>query len=105
MRGYKYQSISPKFPSGRPTGGTSLAAYTVEFRQRIFESWGAAAFIDAGQVDMTSNPFSGNLRAGAGIGARYYTAIGPIRLDFAVPLNRQHADDSFEIYIGIGQAF
>jgi translocation and assembly module TamA len=105
VRGYKYQSVGPKFPSGRPTGGTSLAAYTVEFRQRIYDSFGAVVFVDAGQVDTNSNPFSGQLRAGAGVGARYYTPIGPIRLDVAMPLNRQRGDDSFELYIGIGQAF
>jgi translocation and assembly module TamA len=105
VRGYKYQSISPKFPDGRPTGGTSLAAYTVEFRQRILESWGAAVFVDAGQVGAGSSPLSGNLRAGAGAGARYYSPIGPIRVDVAVPLNKQRGDDTFELYIGIGQAF
>ena len=105
VRGYKYQSVGPKFPSLHPTGGTSLAAYTVEFRQRILDSFGAVVFVDAGQVDTNSNPFSGQLRAGAGLGARYYTPIGPIRLDVAVPLNRQRGDDAFELYIGIGQAF
>ncbi|MBV8913120.1 MAG: outer membrane protein assembly factor, partial [Acetobacteraceae bacterium] len=105
VRGYKYQSVGPKFPSGHPTGGTSLAAYTVEFRQRILDSFGAAVFVDAGQVDTGSSPFGGQLRAGAGMGARYYTPIGPIRLDVAVPLNRQRGDDALEVYIGIGQAF
>ena len=104
VRGYKYQSIGPKFASGRPTGGTSLAAATVEFRQRFGESFGAAVFVDAGQVN-GSGGGGGELRAGAGVGARYYTAIGPIRLDVAVPLNRQRRDDAFELYIGIGQAF
>ncbi len=105
VRGYKYQSIGPKFRDNRPTGGTALAAGTVEFRQRFGESFGAAVFVDAGQVDASSAPFGGNLRAGAGVGARYYTPIGPIRLDVAVPLNKQRGDDTFELYIGIGQAF
>ncbi len=105
VRGYKYQSIGPKFPDGKPIGGTSLAAYTVEFRQRILESFGAAVFVDAGQVSNQSSPLSGQLRAGAGVGARYYSPIGPIRLDVAVPLNKQRGDDTFELYIGIGQAF
>ena len=51
VRGYKYQSIGPRFPSSRPTGGTSVTAATVEYRQRIGESFGAAVFVDAGQVD------------------------------------------------------
>ncbi len=105
VRGYKYQSIGPKFPSNRPTGGTSITAGTVEYRQRFGESFGAAVFVDAGQVATSSTAFGSNLRAGAGVGARYYTAIGPIRLDVAVPLNKQRGDDMFELYIGIGQAF
>ena len=105
VRGYKYQSIGPRFPSGRPTGGTSVTAASVEFRQRFGESYGAAIFVDAGQVGTNSAPFTGDLRVGAGIGARYYTAIGPIRLDVAVPLNKQRGDDTFQLYIGIGQSF
>ena len=105
VRGYKYQSVGPRFADRRPTGGTSLGAATIEYRQRFGESYGVAAFIDAGQVDTRSTPFAGNLRAGAGVGARYYTAIGPIRLDVAVPLNKQKGGDAFELYIGIGQAF
>ena len=105
VRGYKYQSVGPRFPSDRPTGGTSLAAATAEFRQRIGESFGAVVFADAGAVDTRSSPGSGDLRVGAGVGARYYTPIGPIRLDVALPLNKQRKDDAFELYIGIGQAF
>lgn len=105
VRGYKYQSVGPRFPDLRPTGGTSLGAATIEYRQRFGESFGAAVFVDAGQVDTSSTPFGGNLRAGVGVGARYYTAIGPIRLDVAVPVNKQRGDDAFELYIGIGQAF
>ena len=104
VRGYKYQSIGPRFRDNRPTGGTSLTAATVEFRQRFGESFGAVAFVDAGQVSTGSAGFGG-LRAGAGVGARYYTAIGPIRLDVAVPLNKRNGDDMLEVYIGIGQAF
>ena len=105
VRGYKYQSIGPRFASNRPTGGTSVTAATVEFRQRFGESFGAAVFVDAGQVSDSSTAFGGDLRVGAGVGARYYTPIGPIRLDVAVPLNKQQRDDAFQLYIGIGQAF
>jgi translocation and assembly module TamA len=105
VRGYRYQSIGPRFASRRPTGGTSITAATVEYRQRFGESFGAAVFVDAGQVATSSTAFGSGLRAGAGVGARYYTAIGPVRLDVAVPLNKQRGDDTFELYIGIGQAF
>ena len=113
VRGYKYQSVGPRFADNRPVGGTSLAAATIEYRQRFGESYGVAVFADAGEVSAsgtTSGTPSGissgsNIRAGAGIGVRYYTAIGPIRADFAIPLNKQRGDDSFEIYIGIGENF
>ena len=105
VRGYKYQSVGPKFADNRPTGGTSLGAATVEFRQRFLSSFGAAVFVDAGEVSTSSAPFSGNLRMGAGAGIRYYTPFGPIRADIAVPLNKQKGDDGLEIYVGIGQAF
>lgn len=105
VRGYKYQSVGPKFPDLRPIGGTSLGAATVEFRQRFLSSFGAAVFVDAGEASASSAPFSGNLRLGAGAGIRYYTPFGPIRADIAVPLNKQRGDDGFEIYVGIGQAF
>ena len=105
VRGYRYQSIGPRFASNRPTGGTSITAATVEYRQRFGESFGAAVFVDAGQVSSSSAGFGSGLRAGAGVGARYYTPIGPVRLDVAVPLNRRSGDDAFELYIGIGQAF
>lgn len=105
VRGYKYQSIGPKFADNKPQGGTSLVAATVEYRQRILDDYGAAVFVDVGQVSANGPPFSGTWQAGAGVGARYYTAIGPIRLDVAVPLNRQPGTGSFELYIGLGQAF
>ncbi len=106
VRGYQYQGVSPFFPRTTvPTGGAAIDAGTVELRQRIVGNIGAVGFLDAGQVRATPAPFGGTLRVGAGIGARYYTAIGPIRLDVAVPLNKPPGGDSFELYIGLGQAF
>jgi translocation and assembly module TamA len=127
IRGYKYQAVGPVFPvDGNPIGGTAINAGTLEFRQRIGRSLGFAVFMDAGQVSQNVNPLDSTLRFGAGAGVRYYTPIGPIRLDVAVPINRRRAcvttpadspftapcepigpyiDDAFEIYIGLGQAF
>jgi translocation and assembly module TamA len=105
VRGYRYQSVGPQFPDGNPTGGTAIGAGSIELRQRILENYGIVGFIDAGQVTANGSPFTSNWHVGAGIGARYYTSIGPIRLDVAVPLNREPHGDAFELYIGIGQAF
>jgi len=67
---------------------------------------GAAIFIDGGQASASLKLVPNEIRVGVGAGIRYYTPIGPIRLDFAVPTRRysKHTD-RFEIYIGLGQAF
>ena len=74
-------------------------------RQRILGNYGVVGFVDVGQVSTNGEPFTSDWHAGAGLGARYYTPIGPIRLDVAVPLNKLPGGDLFELYIGIGQAF
>jgi translocation and assembly module TamA len=105
VRGYRYQSVGPLFLDGKPIGGTAISAGSVEFRQRFLGNYGVVTFVDAGQVSASGSPFSQAWRVGAGVGARYYTPIGPIRLDVAVPVNKQRSGDAFELYIGIGQAF
>ncbi len=105
VRGFRYQSVGPLFTDSSPEGGTGIDAATIEFRQRVWGAFGAAVFVDAAQVDASSAPFQGTLREGVGAGVRYYTPIGPIRVDFAVPLNKPPGGDSFELYLGLGQAF
>jgi translocation and assembly module TamA len=119
VRGYRYQSVGPEFPDGTPIGGTALTAVNVEFRQRIGTSFGAALFVDAGKVGEQLNPVHGARcsastpshsttdcwAVGVGGGVRYYTPIGVLRLDLAVPTVRRPNDDRFEVYIGLGQAF
>jgi translocation and assembly module TamA len=105
VRGYKYQSIGPAFADDKPQGGTAIAAGSVELRQRIFNDYGVVLFADGGQVSVNALPFSNRWQIGAGIGARYYTSFGPIRLDVALPVNPQPGSGSYEVYIGLGQAF
>ena len=105
VRGYTYQSIGPRDAANRPLGGASLVEASVEWRQRLTRSWGVAGFLDAGSVGEEAKPDFSALRAGTGLGLRYLTAIGPIRFDIGVPLDRQKDDPSFAIYIGFGQAF
>lgn len=105
VRGFRYQSVGPHFGDGSPEGGTAISAGTVELRQRLWGNWGMAVFTDAGQVNADGSPFGAAWRVGVGGGVRYYSTIGPIRLDVAVPVNRPAGSDSFAIYIGLGQAF
>jgi translocation and assembly module TamA len=105
VRGFQYQSVGPQFPDGNPIGGTAIEAASVEFRQRFGQSLGAAVFVDAGEVTATTRPLQGTLSVGYGTGLRYYTPIGPIRLDIALPSSRPANGSAFEIYVGLGQVF
>jgi translocation and assembly module TamA len=105
VRGYTYQTIGPLFPDGAPEGGLAMDAGSLEFRQRVGGSFGVVPFIDAGQVNAGSRPFAGTLRVGVGVGLRYYTSIGPIRLDLAFPLTRVPGSAAFAVYAGLGEAF
>jgi len=105
VRGFKYQSVGPLFADHNPMGGTAIDAGTIEFRQRLFGDFGFATFADAGQVSAGNAPFTGKMRVGVGVGLRYYTPIGPVRLDVAMPVNPTPGGDRFELYLGLGQAF
>jgi translocation and assembly module TamA len=108
VRGQPYQSLSAQTLSGGTLvdiGGTTYLGGSLEGRVRINDNWGAVGFVDAGLVDIGTFAASDtNWQAGAGIGIRYQTGFGPIRLDLALPV---HGDTSngLQIYVGLGQAF
>ena len=106
VRGYRYQSLSPLDASGQVIGGRSLFTASFEARWRVTDTIGLVPFLDMGQAFRAEYPdFSEPLRYAAGLGFRYYTAIGPIRVDVALPLNPRPGDAGYGIYFGIGQAF
>ncbi len=105
VRGQEYQSLG--VPVGdETTGGRSFLGLTAEARVGVTDSIGVVAFVDAGYVgEEEFYDGSGTWHSGAGLGLRYNTAIGPIRLDVAVPTSGPDTDEDFQIYIGIGQSF
>lgn len=107
LRGYRFLTVSPLGENHKPIGGRSMFIYSMELRNRIGKDFGLVFFYDVGNVYATEYPnFKNGLRQSAGVGIRYYTPIGPLRLDLAVPLNkRSHLDHSLEAYFSIGQAF
>lgn len=104
VRGYGYQELGPQDPNGDPIGGRSLNEAAAEVRYR-FGNFGVVAFFDAGQSYESTTPRFSNLQYGAGIGGRYYTNFGPLRVDIATPLNRRPGDSRINVYVSIGQAF
>jgi translocation and assembly module TamA len=104
VRGFGYQQLGPKDPNGDPIGGRSTNEAAIEARYR-FGNFGVAGFVDAGQVYESSIPKFDNWRYGVGIGGRFYTNFGPVRLDVATPINRQAGESKISVYVSIGQAF
>ncbi|MFH1148394.1 MAG: autotransporter assembly complex family protein [Pseudomonadota bacterium] len=106
IRGYAFQTVGPLL-NGEPTGGRSLVEAGVEFRLKVTDTIGFVAFLDGGNVYDTVHPqLDEGLRWGAGVGVRYYTTVGPIRFDVAVPLDpRDDIDDPCQLYVSLGQAF
>ncbi|HEY5597759.1 MAG TPA: autotransporter assembly complex family protein [Kiloniellales bacterium] len=106
VRGYAFQAVGPLDDQNDPLGGRSLVEVSGEVRVRITDSVGIVPFIDGGSVFDASYPdFSETIRWAGGLGIRYFSGIGPLRLDVAVPINKRSSDDSFQFYISLGQAF
>ncbi|NBR54017.1 MAG: outer membrane protein assembly factor, partial [Rhodobacteraceae bacterium] len=106
VRGQPYQSLAIDLGGGDRIGGLSLAALSGEVRANVTDTIGIVGFADAGYVGASALPLTdGDWHAGAGIGVRYQTGLGPLRLDVATPVTGAGAGQSVNIYIGIGQAF
>jgi translocation and assembly module TamA len=106
VRGYAYRSIGPRLPNGDIVGGLSLAEASLEFRAKITDTIGVVPFLDAGGAFASRYPdLSDDIKLGAGIGVRYYTGLGAIRVDVATPLNPERGDSRFALYIGLGESF
>ncbi|WP_443970742.1 BamA/TamA family outer membrane protein [Sphingobium sp. CR28] len=104
VRGFGYQELGPKDPEARPIGGRSLVEAAGEVRYR-FGNYGIVGFVDAGQVYTSSLPGFNAWRLGVGIGGRFYTNFGPMRLDIATPIGRKPGESRVAVYVSIGQAF
>jgi translocation and assembly module TamA len=108
VRGQPYQSLGVTANDGGTpveTGGTRFVAVSAEVRTKVTDTIGIVGFVDAGHVSDGDfgNP-GDDWHAGAGLGLRYATGFGPIRLDVAAPVGGD-TGEGVQIYIGIGQSF
>lgn len=100
VRGYAYQSIGPRNANGLVVGGRYLKIASVEYDFPLVGNWGLAGFFDAGNA---SNTFDNVWNKGIGIGVRYRTPVGAIRVDFAHPISHPELG-YYRIHISIGLA-
>ncbi|MGC6401039.1 autotransporter assembly complex protein TamA [Sphingomonas sp. FW199] len=105
VRGYGFQAIGPRDPNGDPIGGLSLTEFSLEARAKVWGNFGAVAFLDGGNIYTDTSPGISDFRYGAGVGLRYYSNFGPIRIDVGTPLNPQPGDSRIAVYVSLGQAF
>ena len=103
VRGQDFQSLGVELPNGR-TGGRSFVGLSTEVRQDITNTIGIVGFVDFGFVSADSDFSDGESHSGIGLGARYKTSLGALRVDIGLPLTGDD-DGGFDIYIGIGEAF
>lgn len=106
IRGYAYQSVGP-LVEGEPAGGRSLFETSLEVRWQTTRNLGLVAFADGGTAFAAPAPdFDETLRWGTGAGVRYFTPVGPLRVDVGIPLDRRaELDRSYQLYVSLGQAF
>ena len=106
LRGFDYQSQSPHNEQGDIIGGLSYVAASLEGRIKITDTIGIVPFVDVGAASAGSAPEFGDLGVGAGLGLRYYTGVGPVRLDVAVPVaNKGPNQAGYGVYLSLGQSF
>jgi outer membrane protein insertion porin family/translocation and assembly module TamA len=105
VRGYERRHVGP-LADGDPIGGRSLAELSVEIRRAIVGDLGGAVFVDAGAVGLDGDRFAfDDLALGTGVGLRYRSPVGPIRVDLGFPLDRPRGDAAWQVHVSIGRAF
>ncbi len=97
VRGYGYKELGPRDSSGDVAGGKFLSMLSAEYEHEVYPDWALAGFVDTGNA---FNLDSIRFKTGVGIGVRWYSPVGPIRLDFALPLNE--SDSAFQIHFAAG---
>ncbi len=103
LRGFKFRDVGPKDENGEPIGGNSLWRVTVEYTFPIVDKIRGAFFYDAGSVGSGSFEYGSAVNSDVGIGVRLDLPIGPVRLDYGIPIAADKFNDSsgkFQFNIG-----
>jgi outer membrane protein assembly factor BamA/autotransporter translocation and assembly factor TamB len=105
MRGFGIDEVGPQGLDGEPLGGQAMFVFNQEVRYHHPTGLGVAAFYDAGNVFARLQELEFKIRHSAGVGLRYDSVVGLLRLDLAFPLDRRANERAYRLYFGLGQAF
>jgi len=97
VRGFAYQELSSRNGEGLVQGGRYLVTASAEFEQMLWRQWGMAAFVDTGNAFDDSQQ---DLKTAAGLGLRWRSPVGPLKLDIAQPLNEPGAEWRLHLTLG-----
>ncbi|OMQ21412.1 MULTISPECIES: autotransporter assembly complex protein TamA [Serratia] len=99
IRGYKFQGISPRDDSGKLTGASKMLTGSLEYQYNVTGRWWGAMFVDSGEA--VNDIRQRDIKTGAGVGVRWQSPVGPVKLDIAAPIGDQETH-GVQFYIGLG---
>jgi len=99
IRGYKFQGVSPRDDSGKLTGASKMLTGSLEYQYNVTGRWWGAMFVDSGEA--VNDIRQRDIKTGAGVGVRWQSPVGPVKLDIAAPIGDQETH-GVQFYIGLG---
>lgn len=100
IRGYKYKGISPHDNEGKLIGASKMLTGSLEYQYNVTGKWWGAVFVDSGEA--VDDIKQSNVKTGAGIGVRWQSPVGPVKLDIAAPVGDDKETHGVQFYIGLG---
>ncbi len=106
VRGYEQDTLGPKGTDGNPTGGNAFLVGNIELRTSIGRGFSLAPFFDMGNVWVKAKDMNlTDLKYTTGIGLRYITPVGPLRIDYGVKLQKDPGESRSALHFSIGHTF
>ncbi len=106
IRGFSQDSVGPKGSDGTPQGGNAMLLFNAELRVPVYRGFGLVGFVDAGNVYPQINDLEpGSFRYAVGIGLRYHTPVGPLRLDYGINVSPRAGERRSELHFTLGHTF
>ncbi len=106
LRGFNFRDVGPKDMNGEPLGGNTLARFTIETTIKVIDRVRAAVFYDTGFINADSYDFStSHLASDVGFGVRLDLPIGPLKIDYGIPIQKDNNSGGGKVQFSVGYQF